>query len=401
MPECADHAPVAALRGLTAEVTATRFPSAGWLDSAALPLLLSGDANGELRIWSLHSRRPLAAVKAHGAAVLAVTTLGEQHVLSQGRDGVVRVWAARAGVLSPLVEIPSRCYNFCQCAVHALDWHRPSSAGVVPHAGTNPAMGDARTCTVAPAGEPALLAVPSEDAQELQLWDLRQHKPIHRLRSCRSRSGMCMSVQFAPCGGYVLSGWEDGSLQFHDLRSSCPSAVQPLHAGPLLCIGLHTNDEEHHAITGGADCKLRVAEIRRAGSSLKCGLAGESELCPRDGQHPLVIPASNEASGAGGISSLAMRPDGRHFSRTAPFNTATAAAAGTGLVDGTDRHTQHIPNNALSLPTTRIRCLQVVCVWWLGPTGPAVAVAQQRTTAPADCGAAAPLGDCKCGQLFQ
>ena len=151
--------PHCVLRGHTAEVTAAHF---GQSDGAGQPLLFSAAADGELRAWSLRTHRSVASIAAHaGSSVLALHALGTERLLSQGRDGFMRVWDVHAGLCGPVLELPVRSYNFCGCApslaltaAAATDWegNGGSEAGASPH----------------------LVAVPDMDAQLVVLWDLRQ-----------------------------------------------------------------------------------------------------------------------------------------------------------------------------------------------------------------------------------
>ena len=154
--------PHCVLRGHAAEVTAAHF---GQSDGAGQPLLFSAAADGELRVWSLRTHRSVASIAAHaGSSVLALHALGAERLLSQGRDGFMRVWDVHAGLRGPVLELPVRSYNFCGCApslgltaAAATDWegNGGGEGGASPH----------------------LVAVPDMDAQLVVLWDLRQRTP--------------------------------------------------------------------------------------------------------------------------------------------------------------------------------------------------------------------------------
>ena len=283
-------APECVLRGHAADVTAARFGSGGhWHDESGLPRLISASADGELRIWSLQTRRPVAKVAAHpDKSVLTVQSLAGGRVLTQGRDGFVHVWDAHEGeIRGPVLTLRSASYNFCQCACNgtlATRW-----------------TGEAVEGEAAP-----LLAMANEDAQQVHIWDIRQPNApafVYAPSEAHGKAGMCMCTRFAQRGQLLLAGWEDGSLQCFDLRRfegvgrPDESGVVKLHSEPLLCIEMGPTGQ--HALSGSADCSLCVTPI--AG-----GCLGKPDV-------KLQIPITNEASGSGGIATVCMRPDGRVF----------------------------------------------------------------------------------------
>ena len=285
--------PVAVLRGHAAEVTSARFApaDAAWTDSTGQPLLLSASMDGEVRIWSVHTRRMFTSIMAHpGKSVLTVSAIADRKVLSQGRDGFVRIWDVTSGALSgPLAELPSKSYNFCQAAC---------SAAVQL---TGPEGSDC------PA-KPPLIAMASEDAMELTVWDLRQRTcamhfiPARREEHVKGegKSGMCMCARFARDDTALLSGWEDGSLQVFDLRApgAPPRTRQRIHTESMLCLDMDAAGE--HALTGAADRKLCVTPIAPDGT-------------PGEQSAQLPIPITTVSSGSGGLQTVCMRPDGRVF----------------------------------------------------------------------------------------
>lgn len=307
--------PETVLRGHSGEITAAAF---AWKNAAGLPTLLSGASNGEVRLWSLQTFRPLATLDAHkGSSCLAVRTLANSRILTQGRDGAVRIWDASEGIRSaPLLELPSECYNFCQCACsESLVGFSSALTDETYYGGSRNGGGDDVPCdasSAAPAtatnlGEPPrgpaapLMAMPDADAQQLQLWDLRQRSAARTLAPLEShgKAGMCMCARFAASDAMLLSGWEDGSLHSFDLRGGAGAATaRKLHSEPLLC--LDVDGTGAHVLTGSADCKLVVTPLLAGGE-------------PGEPVGQLQVPVTNKASGSGGLASICNRPDGKIF----------------------------------------------------------------------------------------
>lgn len=281
--------PDCVLRGHRKDVTAVRF--AGWTDSHAHPVLLSGAGDGELHIWSLHTHRSVAFKAAHpGHPVLGIHGVGDSHVLTQGRDGFVRTWDLRDGIRGPLLECDVTTFCFCQ-------------AVPIPAAGGLDQEGSGHTQPV--------IAMPSPDAQEVVLWDSRERRAVRRLTPAvtRERAGMCMCLR---CVGpqALLAGWEDGTLQLFDLRSTSRPEVRQLHSEPLLC--LDVDPRARAAVTGAADCQVCVVPLLpRGAAETPTGANGPTGGLGLGEPSRHAIPVTNESSGSGGIASLRVRPDGR------------------------------------------------------------------------------------------
>lgn len=309
----ASNEPETVLRGHTCDITAAAF---AWNDPTGFPMLLSGASDGQVRLWSLQTRRPVTTLAAHGGACLAVRALAGNRLLTQGRDGAVRLWDASEGLrTTPLLELPSECYNFCQCACSEALLHSEQAftdksyyvgsgdehGEAVDEDGAAAEPATAEDCRSQPGVAAPLLAMPSEDAQELRVWDLRQRSAARRLlpSEAHGRAGMCMCARFVgPGDGLLLSGWEDGSLQAFDLRGTAGAATaRKLHSEPLLCLDVDAAGSI--ALSGSADCKLCVTPLVGGAPTEPSGI--------------IEIPVTNAASGSGGLASLCSRADGRVF----------------------------------------------------------------------------------------
>ncbi|CAK9317287.1 unnamed protein product [Citrullus colocynthis] len=278
--------PVAVLRGHRASVMDVSFhPSE--------PLLFSGSADGELRIWDTVQHRTVSSAWVHSAAhgiisVACSRSIGTNRVVSQGRDGTVKCWDIDDRALSrvPSVTIKTNSYHFCKLSLVK----QPSSDFSSHHDGPKcindrdekPVDAETLGCS----GDTAqgfstehacrseadglkYVAVAGERSSEVEIWDLNAGDRLLRLPSngegdCPNIStkdrGLCMAVQaFLPSKSQgflnVLSGYEDGSMLWWDLRNpAVPVTSVKCHLEPVLSICV--DGSCHGGISGAADDKV-------------------------------------------------------------------------------------------------------------------------------------------------
>ncbi|KAJ2162620.1 Astra associated protein 1 Asa1 [Coemansia sp. RSA 552] len=81
--------------------------------------LVSGDQDGLVIVWNMALKRPLVKIaNAHSAAVLAVSGVGTDTVVTQGRDNKLCIWKLTAGEFTATAECvdtqPVESMNFCR-----------------------------------------------------------------------------------------------------------------------------------------------------------------------------------------------------------------------------------------------------------------------------------------------
>ncbi|KEH36228.1 guanine nucleotide-binding protein beta subunit-like protein [Medicago truncatula] len=193
--------PVAVLRGHRASVTDICF-------HPSKPILFSGSADGELRIWDTFRRQTLSSAWLHSAAhgILALassSSLGTNKFVSQGRDGTVKVWDFDDTGLSriPSVTIKTNSYHFCKFSL-AKNQSTGSKAGEASkdcleteEVHTN------QSCSESSEGL-SYVALSGENSSEVEIWDLKSAERFARLpssigsnSSSVSSKGMCMALQ--------------------------------------------------------------------------------------------------------------------------------------------------------------------------------------------------------------
>jgi WD40 repeat protein len=92
----------------------------------ARPSARRRDANGELRVWDLLDARPVTIRRLHSASagIIGVRLFAAgRRLATQGRDGVVHLWAVGDGLLC-ISEEPERTFareSFSFCRFSLLD----------------------------------------------------------------------------------------------------------------------------------------------------------------------------------------------------------------------------------------------------------------------------------------
>ncbi|KAJ0968657.1 hypothetical protein J5N97_025574 [Dioscorea zingiberensis] len=270
--------PVAVLRGHRASVMDACFHS-------SLPLLFSGAADGELRVWETVQHRTLSSTWAHGgvAGVYSVATSASigNRIISQGRDGTCKCWAIEDGGLSkkPLVTFRTNTYHFCKISLVK------SPVGAM-ESGFSPMElkddeRDVPAISSYQMGGRNIMALAGEEPSQVELWDvnvgerlisLPQTQNMPSTEHLKKGKGMCMAVQaFLPSESQgflnLLSGYEDGSILWWDVRKpDVPISSVKHHSETVL--SLSVDGSCTGGISGAADNKIVIFSLDHGMGSL-------------------------------------------------------------------------------------------------------------------------------------
>ncbi|KAL2458024.1 Protein DECREASED SIZE EXCLUSION LIMIT 1 [Forsythia ovata] len=280
--------PVAVLRGHRASIMDACFhPSKN--------VLFTGSADGELRIWDSIRHRTISSSWVHSAAhgiisVVASPLLGENKIISQGRDGTIKYWDVGEGGLSrnPLTTVKTNSYHFCKLSLLSKPSAKIKQTEVLKNNqdvedrevsnDSQSFLGSQMEISTQVEGDdqvegPKYVAVAGEDTSVVEIWDLNAAEKLMQLPHCSVGSsnqstkarGMCMAVQaFLPSEsqGYlnVLSGYEDGSMVWWDLRNpALPLTSVKFHSEPVL--SLCVDNSCGGGVSGAADDKIMIFNL--------------------------------------------------------------------------------------------------------------------------------------------
>ncbi|KAJ1421670.1 WD40/YVTN repeat-like-containing domain superfamily [Sesbania bispinosa] len=316
--------PVAVLRGHRASVMDISF-------HPSKPILFSGSADGELRIWDTLRYQTLSSAWLHSAAhgivsVSSSSSLGTNKFVSQGRDGTVKVWDFGDAGLSriPSLTIKTNTYHFCKLSTvknhcpllkegtASKNCHRTEVEGMSDRenhevkreeAYTNQSCSESIEENTYNEGLP-YVALSGENSSEVEILDLKSgeksvrlptNSPSNSSSACNKDRGMCMALQlFLPSESQgflnVLAGYEDGSMLWWDVRNpGVPASSVKFHSEPVLSICIDGSCKG--GISGAADEKIVMYSLDH--SSGTCVVNKEIKL-----ERP-------------GISGTSIRPDGK------------------------------------------------------------------------------------------
>ncbi len=233
--------------------------------------IISGAADGTVRVWDAGSGQPLACLRARGGAVncVAVTPDGRLVIAGVG-DGFVQVWGAdnaeevlhfRAhyGVLGGVGVSPDGRRIVTGGGDYTLGvWDANSGANAVRFDSPD---GWVTCLAVSPDGRRVVSAAGRQGT--LVVWDVSTGEAVFRLGSCQAR---VKSVTYSPDGRQVV-GASGEALTFWDSETGRRVRVLSGHAGPVT--GVAYCPDESRVVSGGADGTVRIWDVG-SGRELAC-----------------------------------------------------------------------------------------------------------------------------------
>ncbi|KAF0694781.1 Aste57867_14379 [Aphanomyces stellatus] len=196
--------PDAVLRGHVCPVNSVSFFPDGENPSR---FLLSGGADGMLKVWDLNTRREKHSFDAHSKAGILHTAKHGQTIVSHGRDGMIVWWDTCDGTMRESRRLACGSYTFTKA--HVIDEN--------------------------------LLLLPTEHAEMVALFDIRSPtlEPSMVFNGSTLKSGMCMSLTHLPSDSgcnFPCVGFEGGAVAIFDMRSFTPLFSHTTSSSSILAM---------------------------------------------------------------------------------------------------------------------------------------------------------------------
>jgi tRNA A-37 threonylcarbamoyl transferase component Bud32 len=185
--------------------------------------VLSGGADGTVRLWEAHTGRELACMVGHRDKVWAVAFLPDgKRALTAGKDHAVKLWNLEAGRETRSFEgRTNRSLAVSPDGKLAITgslsdgmvrlWEAETGREKLRLKGH---MSWVLAAAFAPTGRPSALTASADGTA--RLWELESGRELRRLQGHKDQ---VLSVAVAPSGNAALTGSADGSVRLWDLRS--------------------------------------------------------------------------------------------------------------------------------------------------------------------------------------
>jgi WD40 repeat protein len=293
-------------------------------------VVAAGTMGGEVRLWRVDDRTPLASVHGHTGSVYGVALSGDGQVLLSGAvDGRVQLWDARTGLslaalsghaggtygvaLSADARVVASCGVDGAIRVHSVD-ARSTIKTLLGHHGV--------VYDVALSADAARLVSSGEDAT-VRLWETQTGTCLLTLEG---HAGPVRGVAVSADGGLIASGGLDGTVRVWESGNGTCIATLQGHVSSVWCVSL-TPDGRLLASSGvdglvrlwDVASKASVASLQgHAGAVWSVALDADGRLAASGGVDGSVRVWESEtglcmATVQGNTSlirGVAMRPDG-------------------------------------------------------------------------------------------
>uniref|UniRef100_A0A671FNJ2 Telomerase protein component 1 n=1 Tax=Rhinolophus ferrumequinum TaxID=59479 RepID=A0A671FNJ2_RHIFE len=213
-------------------------------------LLISCSSDGSVGLWDPESRQQLGQFLGHQSAVSAVAAM-EEHVVSVGRDGTLKVWDHQ-GVELTSIPAHSGPISHCAAALEPRAAGQPGSELLVVTVGldgvtrlwhpllvfqTHTLLGHSGPVSAAAVSEASGLLLTTSEDGSIRLWEVPKEADDTNIP--RSPAAIT-AVAWAPDGSLAVSGDQAGELTLWQEAQAVATAQAPGRISALLWYSANT-----------------------------------------------------------------------------------------------------------------------------------------------------------------
>jgi WD40 repeat protein len=230
--------------------------------------VITGSADGAVRLWSPRSREPVRVLVAGGPAVTAVAAGGDDTIVAGSADGVIRAW--RDGLLQP------RATN-AGAPVENLLVDRTGKNAVSTHSDRSARIWDLSSGAVIAEFQDLLMTVVAVAASADGSWlamgcqdgtvlvaGFQDGRVVARIGQQWPRLLSCLA--FTGTGERLVVGYDDGSARLWDMPAAAWTPERLLHPGAVASVvPLGAQD----FVTGSEDGSVGLWRLRDRGPTVE------------------------------------------------------------------------------------------------------------------------------------